>query len=122
MQIVHSDAVFRVPPGSTPDYNATTRCSEVLGLMERIATGRRTGILPGRAHAVPDSVTSSWSCTGQPAPNQDIFDPAQQNDKTDFQKQNVHDFATTDTHVVEGTGGCRRLDRAFRAALLSRRT
>jgi mannose-6-phosphate isomerase-like protein (cupin superfamily) len=39
---------------------------------------------------------------GPSGQNYNVLDPTQQDDKTDFQKQNVHDFRTTDTYLARG--------------------
>ena len=39
---------------------------------------------------------------GPSAPDTDILDPTQQDNKNDFQKQNVKDFRATDTHLIRG--------------------
>lgn len=101
MQIVHSDAVFRVPPGSSPDYNANNPLLRVLGLIERVqlAAEREFYLAEHLQYLIPYEWLELY---GPSQPNQDVFDPAQQNDKTDFQKQNVRSFRTTDAHVVRG--------------------
>jgi mannose-6-phosphate isomerase-like protein (cupin superfamily) len=101
MQIVHSDSVFRVEPGRTPDYNINNPLLRLLGLMER------TGLAAERECYLGGSVRYLFpfeflELYGPSAPASDMFDPRVQDNKTDFQKQNVRDFRTSDCHLIRG--------------------
>lgn len=100
-QIVHSDAVFRVEPGTTPDYDADNPLLRLLTLVEqtRLAAERECYEAVSLQHLFP----LTWlQLYGPSAPNSDQLDPAQQDVKTDFQKQNVRDFHLGDTRAVRG--------------------
>ena len=101
MQIVHSDAVFRVPPGSPPDYSKNNPLLRVLGLIEQmqLAAEREFYLSEHLQYLIPYDYLELY---GPNPPNENVFDPAQQDFKTDFQKQNVRDFRVTDTHLVRG--------------------
>jgi mannose-6-phosphate isomerase-like protein (cupin superfamily) len=100
-QLVHSDAVFRVEPGATPDYDTDNPLLRLLGLVEQtpLAADRECYDPGSLQHLFP----LTWlSLYGPTAPNSDQLDPTQQDVKTDFQKQNVRDFRLGDTRAVRG--------------------
>jgi mannose-6-phosphate isomerase-like protein (cupin superfamily) len=101
MQIIHSDAVFRVQPGTSPDYNKNNPLLRVLGLIEKLqlAAEREFYVSEHLQYLIP---YDSLELYGPNPPNENVLDPTQQDFKTDFQKQNVRDFRTTDTHLVRG--------------------
>ncbi len=101
MKLVHSDTVVRVAPGTTPDYdrdNPLQKLSRIVG-RSRLALGREHYTSELLQHLVPFDHLELW---GPQAPNSDVLDPAQQDAKTDFQKQNVRDFHSGDTELVRG--------------------
>lgn len=99
MEIVHSDAVFRVD--SPPDYNRANSLLKLLGLMERgrLACARHQYLGPQLQYLFPFEFLELYGPAGSDA---DILDPAIQDNKTDFQKQNLRDFRTTDCFLVRG--------------------
>jgi mannose-6-phosphate isomerase-like protein (cupin superfamily) len=100
-QIVHSDSVFRVDPGTTPDYDTDNPLLRLLAVVEdvRLAASREVYDPASVQYLFP----LSWlQLYGPSAPNSDVLDPAQQDVKTDFQKQNVRDFRLGDTRAVRG--------------------
>lgn len=101
MEIIHSDSVFRVTPGTDPNYSANNPMIKLLGLLERVRfAAERENYLMGQAqYLFPYDFLELY---GPRAPNSDVLDPVQQDFKTDFQKQNVRDFHTTDTLLVRG--------------------
>ena len=48
------------------------------------------------------SRTITWRCTGRKAATPTSLDPTKQDNKTDFQKQNVKEFRITDTYLARG--------------------
>jgi len=101
MQIVHSDAVFRVEPGTTPDYshdNPLLRLLDLTGQI-RLAAGRQCYLTDHLQYLVPYDFLELYGPGGADA---DVLDPTRQDSKTDFQKQNVRTFRTTDTQLVRG--------------------
>jgi hypothetical protein len=99
-QIVHSDAVFRVDPGP-PDYDSANPLVRLLGLVERsrLAAEREHYEAQSLQHIFPFNWLELY---GPSPPNTDLFDPTQQDVKTDFQKQNVRDFRLGDTRAQRG--------------------
>lgn len=102
MQVVHSDAVVRVPPGTTPDYDAQNPLLKLLGLIEGtvLAGDRMWYDADNFQYLFPIRTLSLYGPQGTDA---DVLDPTRQDNKTDFQKQNVEDFVLGDTTLVRGT-------------------
>lgn len=100
-QIVHSDSVVRVEPGTTPPYDANNPLPRLLGTVEetRLAAAREAYDVDSLQYLFPFTWLQLY---GPSAPNQDQLDPAQQDVKTDFQKQNLADFRLGDTRAVRG--------------------
>ena len=101
MDILHTDAVFRVAPGTQPNYDSDNPLLRVLGLIERmqLAAEREFYVAEQLQYLIPYEYLELY---GPSQPNQDQKNPREQDDKNDFQKQNVRDFRTTDTHVIRG--------------------
>jgi hypothetical protein len=104
MQLVHTDAVLRVDPAAPPDYNTNNPLLRLLTVVEQ------TRLIAERECYEPDSVQYlmplGWlQLYGPSAPNTDQLDPALQDVKTDFQKQNVRDFHLADSRAVRGWAG-----------------
>lgn len=99
-QLVHSDSVFRVDSGVTPDYAADNPLVKLLGLVER------TNLVAEREFYDPLSLQHlyplTWLELYGPAGGSNVTDPTQQDDKNDFQKQNVRNFRLGDTQAVRG--------------------
>jgi mannose-6-phosphate isomerase-like protein (cupin superfamily) len=100
VQIVHTDTVVRVPPGSVPPYDQGNPLLRLLGLVEetRLAAAREAYDTTSLQYLFPISHLELWGPAGQT----DQLDPALQDDKTDFQKQNLRGFRVTDTRAVRG--------------------
>jgi hypothetical protein len=101
---VHSDAVFRVDPATRPDYDDNNPLVRLLGLVEatRLAAEREFYEALSLQYLFPLDWLELW---GPAPPNTDVLDPTRQDDKTDFQKQNVRDFHLGDTRAVRGWAG-----------------
>ena len=101
MFIVHSDAVVRVDPGTTPNYNAGNPMMRLLDVMERVTVAAEHEFYRQESlqYLIPYDYLEMY---GPSSPNENLLDPQQQDVKTDFQKQNVRDFRATDTHLVRG--------------------
>lgn len=99
--IVASDTIIRVPPGETPDYNSRNPLLRILALCEthRLAAERHFYLTDELQALLPFSNIEFAGPAGQDA---DVLDPARQDNKTDFQKQNVRDFLITDTYLLRG--------------------
>lgn len=100
-QIVHGDAVFRVEPGTSPDYDRDNALLNVLGVVEKVRfAAERECYEPG---SLQHLLTLSWlELWGPTPPDTDNLDPANQDNKTDFQKQNVRRFRLADTQAARG--------------------
>lgn len=100
-QIVHGDAVFRVEPGTSPDYDRDNALLALLSVVEKVRfAAERECYDPGSLQHV---MTLSWLELWGPAPPEtDNLDPASQDNKTDFQKQNVRRFRLADTQAARG--------------------
>jgi hypothetical protein len=101
MFIVHSDSVFRVPPGTTPDYNSVNPLLRLLDLITRVhlAAERQAYLQQHLQYLFPYDFLELYGPQGGDA---DVLDPTRQDNKTDFQKQNVKDFRMADAYVVRG--------------------
>jgi len=100
-QLVHTDSVIRVDPGTTPAYDVDNPLQRLLAVVEDVRLSAAREVYD------PCSIQYLFPLTwlqlyGPSAPNSDQLDPAQQDVKTDFQKQNVHDFHLGDTRAVRG--------------------
>lgn len=117
MAIVHADSLFtsaspagpqllpgavrRVQPGTTPDYDRGNSMLQLLRLVEQ------TQLAAGREHYLHDHLQYLFPIRdlelyGPQGGDADRLDPATQDNKTDFQKQNVASFTTADTSLVRG--------------------
>jgi hypothetical protein len=101
MEIMHGDACFRVGPGTTPNYDAGNSLVKLMGLVETVvlAEGREYYDADQLQYLFPIRSLELYGPQGQDA---DVADPTQQDNKTDFQKQNVRDFVLTDAFLVRG--------------------
>lgn len=101
MFIVHSDQVFKVEPGTAPEYNRGNPLLKLLNLMEKVqlAAEREFYSTDLLQYLFPYKFLSFYGSQGGDA---NILEPEKQDNKTDFQKQNVRDFLVTDTLLVRG--------------------
>ncbi|HEX8144070.1 MAG TPA: hypothetical protein VF553_15830 [Pyrinomonadaceae bacterium] len=101
MEIIHSDSVFRVEPGTQPNYNSNNPLLKLLGMLEQVqlAAEREHYIMGQAQYLFPFDFLELY---GPPPPDQDVLDPRQQDNKETFQKQNVRSFNTADTHLLRG--------------------
>ncbi|KUG53872.1 hypothetical protein AVL61_15185 [Kocuria rosea subsp. polaris] len=99
-EIVNTDTVMRVSPGTVPPYDQDNPLLRLLNLVEQtqLAAAREAYDTTSLQYLFPISHLELWGPAAQP----DQLDPVQQDDKTDFQKQNVRDFQLTDTRAVRG--------------------
>jgi mannose-6-phosphate isomerase-like protein (cupin superfamily) len=101
MFIVHPEQAFRVEPNVVPNYNNNNPLLRVMGLIQKAQLAAE------REHYVQDTLQYLFpykylQLYGPAAPDTDKLDPTIQDNKNDFQKQNVRDFRTTDTHLIRG--------------------
>ncbi len=101
MFVVHSDVVFQQDPGTPPNYTAANPMTKLLGLVERShqAAERHFYLPESIQYLVPFGHLDMYGPAGA---DSQVLNPAQQDNKNDFQKQNVKDFLTTDTYLMRG--------------------
>lgn len=101
MLIVHSDSVFQVSPGTTPDYDRGNPLLKLLNFVERVklAAEREFYLMDSVQYLFP---FQSLELYGPQGSDFNILDPTKQDNKTDFQKQNVRDFISADTYLLRG--------------------
>jgi hypothetical protein len=100
MEILHSEVV-PVRPGTTPDYDQNNPVVRLLSLVESagLAAGREAYAFDELQYLFPIRALQLY---GPSPPADGVLDPEQQDNKTDFQKQNVASFAAGDTQLVRG--------------------
>ena len=108
--IVRTDTVIRIPPGQPPDYDSNNPLVRLMGYAEaqRLAAARHYYLTDDLQALVP---FSHLTLAGPQGGDADILDPAQQDNKSDFQKQNIRDFLLTDTYLMRGWVTTRAWDK-----------
>jgi mannose-6-phosphate isomerase-like protein (cupin superfamily) len=101
MEMLHTDAVIRVPPGTTPNYDQDNSLLALMTLIEgqQLAAERDYYVARRLQYLFPIADLALYGPSGGAA---DTLDPKFQDSKTDFQKQNVKAFTTTHTSIVRG--------------------
>lgn len=101
MDILHSDRVARVPAGQTPNYNNSNPLLMLADLIEdmRLAVDREWYPRDGLQYLFP---IASMEIYGPQGVDADLLEPERQDNKTDFQKQNLSSFALAPTQFVRG--------------------
>src|SRR5579862_3904781 len=101
LQLSHANTVVRVAPGTTPDYDVGNPLVKLMHLIEGISlAGERLWYDADRfQYLFP---IRSLTLYGPQGADADILNPVSQDNKTDFQKQNVKEFVTTDVVLVRG--------------------
>ena len=101
MEILHTDSVFKVEPGTTPNYNKGNSLLSVMRLIEqtKFACDREWYLRDSIEYLFPFEYLELYGPQGQAWT---ITDPTQQDNKTDFQKQNIKTFRTSATALSRG--------------------
>jgi mannose-6-phosphate isomerase-like protein (cupin superfamily) len=101
MDILHGDSVFRVDPGTTPNYNKGSSIMAVMRMVEQtqLAADREWYLRDSLQYLFPIDYLELYGPAGADA---DLLDPTRQDNKTDFQKQNVRLFRTSTISLVRG--------------------
>lgn len=99
MFLVESDTVRSVPQGTTPNYDSNNSMLALMRIVERseLAAEREFYLTESLQYLVPFSQLELYG----PAAGTNN-DPKSQDNKNDFQKQNVASFRTTDTLITRG--------------------
>src|ERR1051326_1890085 len=100
MDILHSEVV-PVRPGTTPDYNQDNPVVRLLALVESAAlgAGREAYQFDELQYLFPIRALQLY---GPSSPADGVLAPELQDNKTDFQKQNVASFQSADTQLTRG--------------------
>src|SRR5258707_9012679 len=111
METLHRD-VIPVRPGTTPDYNQHNPTTAVLNLIESapLAAGREHYPFEDLQYLFP---IRNLTLYGPSAPDSAVLDPKQQDNKLDFQKQNLAGFEANDTQAIRGRVLLRDWEGAF---------
>jgi mannose-6-phosphate isomerase-like protein (cupin superfamily) len=101
MTIVSGDRVFTVKPPATIDYKSNNPLARLMSLLESVdLQAEREHYLLNQVHyLLPFDFLELYGPSGD---TWDVTDPAQQNNKEDFQKQNIKEFRCTDTRIARG--------------------
>lgn len=101
MEIVDSDVVLPLSPGESPDYDRNNPLLKVLSLLEgiRLAAGREFYSPDNMHYCFPFERLESHGPSGADSDN---LDPRSQDNKEDFQKQNVKTVIYGDARLVRG--------------------
>jgi len=101
MTIVSGDKVFAVKPPSTIDYKSNNPLARLMTLLESIELGaeRENYLLNHVQYLVPFNFLEMYGPSGN---SWNVIDITQQDNKEDFQKQNIRDFRCTDTWIARG--------------------
>jgi hypothetical protein len=115
MFIVNTDTVVKVDPNNPPSYHQGNPLQKLLNLMEQaqLAVEREFYLMEHAQYLFPFEWLSIYGPSGNQA---DIVEPVRQDNKEDFQKQNIKDFRSTDTFLIRG------LVRVGDSVFLSRRS
>src|SRR5215831_19589688 len=101
MTIVKGDKVFQVKPPASVDYKQNNPLARLMSLLESIelSAEREFYLLNQVQYLIPFDFLELYGPSGS---SWNVTDPAQQDNKEDFQKQNIHDFRCTDTWLARG--------------------
>jgi mannose-6-phosphate isomerase-like protein (cupin superfamily) len=101
MTIVSGDKIFLVKPPGTVDYKPNNPLARLLKILESIelSAEREYYLLNQVQYLVPFDFLEVYGPSGS---SWNVADPRQQDNKEDFQKQNIHDFRCTDTWIARG--------------------
>jgi hypothetical protein len=100
MQLLHAECV-PVRPGTTPNYSQDNPLVRLLAMIEgaSLAAGRECYGFENLQYLFPIRTLELY---GPSEPDSAVLDPRAQDNKTDFQKQNVASFEAGDTQLVRG--------------------
>src|SRR2546430_17608773 len=101
MDIVHTDSVFRVEPGTTPNYNKGSSLVALMNILDstQLACDREWYLRDHLQYLFPYEYLELY---GPQAGDANILDPAPQGNKTDFPNQNNKSVPTSATYGTSG--------------------
>src|SRR5215831_16655270 len=96
MSIVSGDKVFPVKPPASIDYKSNNPLARLMSILEDIELSAELDnyLLNDAQYLVPFDFLELYGPSG---PAWNVTDPRAQDNKEDFQKQNIRDFRCTDT-------------------------
>ena len=103
MRIVDAEIaqVLEVPPGTSPNYDKNNPIWRIIQAVEGLE------LAADREHYLPDTIhhlmpVRSLALFGPSGDQWQVRDPRQQDNKNDFQKQNIRELTLSGTHVARG--------------------
>jgi mannose-6-phosphate isomerase-like protein (cupin superfamily) len=101
MNIVSGDKVFTVKPPASADYKPNNPLARLMNLLETLDLGaeREHYLLNQVQYLIPYDELELYGPSGD---SWSVTDARQQDNKEDFQKQNIRDFRCTDTWLARG--------------------
>jgi mannose-6-phosphate isomerase-like protein (cupin superfamily) len=101
MTIVSGDKVFTVKPPATIDFKSNNPLAQLMSLLESVdlQAEREHYLLNQVQYLLPFDFLELYGPSGD---SWDLTDPRQQDNKEDFQKQNIKEFRCTDTRIARG--------------------
>jgi mannose-6-phosphate isomerase-like protein (cupin superfamily) len=101
MAIVSSDKVFLFKPPANPDYKPNNPLARLMSLLETVelSAERENYLLNQVQYLIPFDFLELYGPAGS---SWNVSDPTMQDNKEDFQKQNIKDFRCTDTWIARG--------------------
>jgi hypothetical protein len=101
IEIVTGDRVFTIQPPGGPDYKANNPLNRLTSLVEKadLAAEREFYVNNQVQYLIPYDYLELY---GPSDSNWNITDSREQDNKEDFQKQNLKDFRCTDTWIARG--------------------
>lgn len=101
MEILDTDRIIQVNPLSATDYKASNSLNRLIGLLEKadFAAEREFYLTNQVQYLIPYDYLELYGPSGS---DSHVTDPREQDNKEDFQKQNLKDFRCTDTWIARG--------------------
>jgi mannose-6-phosphate isomerase-like protein (cupin superfamily) len=101
MTIVSGDKVFLVKPPASVDYKPNNPLARLMSLLETVelSAERENYLLNEVQYLIPFDFLELYGPSGS---SWNVADATLQDNKEDFQKQNIHEFRCTDTWIARG--------------------
>jgi mannose-6-phosphate isomerase-like protein (cupin superfamily) len=98
---VSGDKVFPVKPPASIDYKSNNPLARLMSILESIELSAELDnyLLNDAQYLVPFDFLELYGPSG---PAWNVADPRAQDNKEDFQKQNIRDYRSTDTRIARG--------------------
>jgi mannose-6-phosphate isomerase-like protein (cupin superfamily) len=101
MEIVASDKVFQIKPPQVPNFKVDNPLNRLMSILETVelAAERECYLLNSVQHLIAYDYLELYGPSGD---QWNVTDPRLQDNKEDFQKQNISDFRCTDARLARG--------------------